>query len=194
MLERLVSFNWDQVASQLQWTDPCTGLTISDDWPWSDLSVCAQSNRIFVWKHQLIYGRTMVIKFRTPSCIFYSNGWSVRSNTTRLYVCDLKSSSIECYCCFSFYLSRSNSWCLLKSLLLHWWYTILSITFLNRWVFAIVNDDSTYLFSPRSSTSTGVFPIWWPIITTDIWNPRRKWSKLHVIYFYVLIINWAGIM
>jgi len=62
---------------------------------------------------------------------------------------------------------------------------------LNRWGFQFVNNDSTYHLSPRSSIST---PIWWPTIVTDIWNLRRKWSKLHVIYFSILIINWTAMM
>ena len=71
-------------------------------------------------------------------------------------------------CCFSFYLSQINSWSLLKSLLLLWWYTILSITFLNSWVFAIVNNDSTYRFS----ISTSMFPIRW--LTIDHWHMETQ--------------------
>ena len=55
-------------------------------------------------------------------------------------------------------------------------------------------ESSTYLFSPRSSTSIGMFSIQWPTISTDMFEIRRKWSKSHVIYFSVLIINWTGIM
>ena len=60
--------------------------------------------------------------------------------------------------------------------------------------FPFVSNDATYIFSPRFSTSTGMFPILWPTTTTDIRKLRRKWSKLHVIYFSILIINWAGMM
>ena len=95
--------------------------------------------------------------------------------------------------CSLFHRSRNNDWSLFKSLLLLWCSMILSITFVNRWVFPFVNNDSTYFFSPRSSISIGMFPIRWPTIATDIWTLRRKWSKLHVIYFSVLISNWAGI-
>ena len=92
-----------------------------------------------------------------------------------------------------FYCSRSNGWSILKSLLLFWCYMILSITFLNRWDFPFANNDPTYLFSHRFSTSTGMF-LWSPTIVTDIWKLRKKWSKLHVIYFSVLISNWTGMM
>jgi len=53
---------------------------------------------------------------------------------------------------------------------------------------------STYLFSPRFSTSIGMFPIQWQTISTDMFEFRRKWSKSHVIYFSILIINWTGMM
>jgi len=55
-------------------------------------------------------------------------------------------------------------------------------------------ESSTYLFSPRFSTSIGMFPIQWPTISTDMLEFRRKWSKSHVIYFSILIINWTCIM
>jgi len=89
--------------------------------------------------------------------------------------------------CSLFHHSRSN----FSS---HWCYMILSIIFLNRWVFPFVNNDSAYLFSHRFSTSTRMFLIQWPTIATDISTIRRKWSKLHVIYFSILIINWTAIM
>ena len=55
-------------------------------------------------------------------------------------------------------------------------------------------ESSTYLFSPRFSTSIGMFPIQWPTVSTDMFEFRRKWSKSHVIYFSVLIINWTAMM
>jgi len=55
-------------------------------------------------------------------------------------------------------------------------------------------ESSTYLLSPRFSTSIGMFPIQWPTISTDMFEFRRKWSKSHVIYFSILIINWTGMM
>jgi len=55
-------------------------------------------------------------------------------------------------------------------------------------------ESSTYLFSPRFSTFTGMFLIQWLTISTDMFEFRRKWSKSHVIYFSILIINWTGIM
>ena len=55
-------------------------------------------------------------------------------------------------------------------------------------------ESSTYLFSPRFSTSICMFPIQWPTISTDMFEFRRKWSKSHVIYFSILIINWIGMM
>ena len=55
-------------------------------------------------------------------------------------------------------------------------------------------ESSTYLFSPRFSTSIGMFPIQWSTISTDMFELRWKWSKSHVIYFSILIINWIGAM
>jgi len=55
-------------------------------------------------------------------------------------------------------------------------------------------ESSTYLFSPRFNTSIGMLPIQWPTISTDMFEFRRKWSKSHVIYFSVLIINWTAMM
>jgi len=55
-------------------------------------------------------------------------------------------------------------------------------------------ESSTYLFSPRFSTFIGMFLIQWPTISTDMFELRRKWSKSHVIYFSILIINWIGVM
>jgi len=55
-------------------------------------------------------------------------------------------------------------------------------------------ESSTYLFSSRFSTSIGMFPIQWLTISTDMFEFRRKWSKSHVIYFSILIINWTGMM
>jgi len=96
-------------------------------------------------------------------------------------------------CSSLFHCSRCNIWSLFKPLSLRWCYMILYITFLNRWVLPFVNNDSTYLFSHRFSTSTRMFLIRWPTIVTDIWKLRRKWSKSHLIYFSILIINWTGI-
>jgi len=48
-----------------------------------------------------------------------------------------------------------------------------SVSFL-KWDFPFVNNDSTYLFSPRFSTSLGMFLIWWLTIVTHIWKLRRK--------------------
>ena len=91
------------------------------------------------------------------------------------YVDDLKSVSNRRYSQGVLFLVLSNNgWSLFKSLLLLWCYMILSITFLNKWVFPFLKDDSTYIFCLRSSISTGMFPIQWLTIVTDIWNLRGK--------------------
>ena len=81
--------------------------------------------------------------------------------TPQDYVDDLKILSNQRYCQGMLFLYRlwSDSWNLFKPLLLLWWYMILLITFLNRWVFPFAKNDSTYLFSYRFNTSTGMFSI-----------------------------------
>jgi len=86
MLERLVIFNWDQVSSSFDVRIHDTALTISDVWPWSAFLVCAQPNRILSdntsW--YIFHGHRVEYTI-PPSHIFHSNGWSVWTNTRRLY-------------------------------------------------------------------------------------------------------------
>jgi len=50
-------------------------------------------------------------------------------------------------------------------ILLRWWYMILSI---NKWVFPFLYHHSIHLFPPRFSTPTGILPIQWLTIATDM--------------------------
>jgi len=59
---------------------------------------------------------------------------------------------------------------------------------------SICKQQSHIPLSPRFSISIGMFLIRLPTIVTDGQNLRRKWSRLHVIYFSVPIINFTGMM
>ena len=165
----------------------------------SEIFVSAQQNRN---QHLIylttLYNQTILPKLRTKYLpLVYPIPMSDQHGPTpALYMFDLKNLSDQFY-------SQGMLIPLLSKQLLNpfklflvlWWYMMLSITSLNRWDFPSVNDDSLYLFSSRFSTFTGMFSIQFSLtITTDIWKLRRKWSKLHVIYFSVLISNWSALM
>ena len=125
-----------------------TGLIVSDVWSWSDFLVCAQPNRI---QHQLIYNRSIFIKFCTkyfpPTYTEWliSTGWHQIIMLMTWISCQIDVTSNVCQ--FFFYRSRNSSWSNLKALLSLWWYMILSITFLNRWGFPFLDNDSTWILS-----------------------------------------------
>jgi len=157
-----------------------TGPMISEVWLSSDFLLCLQPTKISVWWHQL-YNQAIFIelckKYLPPA---HSTQMADQYGLLpEDYVDDLKSMSIRRYSQGVLFLILSNNGrSLFKSLLLLWCYMILSITFLNKWVFPFLKDDSTYIFCLRSSISTGMFPIQWPTIVTDRGSGQNPMSSI----------------
>ena len=196
-LEQLVNFKWDQVSSQLQsiilgWEYQVVDL---DQIFWSARNPIEYLSKNPSWYIAEPFGSSSV---ENTSLLHIPVKWLISTDYYQKITlltwrsCQMNVTAKVYYS--SFYLSRRNGWSLFKPLLLLWCYMILSIIFLNRWVFPFITNDSTYIFCPRFSTSTGMFPIWWPTTATDIWKLRRKWSKLHVIYFSIIISSWISMM
>ena len=159
-----------------------------DVWPWSDFW-SAHSRREYLeylpdtsWYITEPFSSYKI----PPSCIFHSNGWSVRTND---YIYDLKRLSNLRYGQGMMLLVLSFSKQQLKHfkpLLLLWWYMVLFITLLNRWDFPFVRNDSTYLFSPRFTDNRMTrchhgLPFLckkgsWPL--TSLWS---RWIHCHCI-------------
>jgi len=152
----------------------------------------------------LIYNRSILTKLHAKYLLSaYPTRMANQDGIPQeLYIFDLKrlinTRYIEGMLVLSLFLSKQLLKHFLKSLLRLWWYMMSSILFLSRWDFPFVNNDLTYLASPRFSTSIGMFSIWlWNFgrpFASDVWKLRKKQSKLHVIYCSVLINNWIGMM
>ena len=157
MLEWLVSFNWDQVSSH------DTGLAISNVWPWSHFSVYMLPNSIFNDTSWYIIESSSSSFVQNTSLLHIPLRWLISMELHQKIMFLIWSTyqldTTAKVCCSLFYCSRRNSWSFCKSLLLYWCYMTLSITFLSRWDFPLENNDSTYLFFPRFSISTDMFPI-----------------------------------
>ena len=153
-------------------------------------------NRIFVWWDQLIYSQTMAIEFHTKYLSPAYSTWMADQYGLRLedYVYDPMRLSSEHYTQGIFIVlfpaiaeAYSSHFCYADGI---WFYRSYSSTSESFHLWIIIPYISSLLGSvpPRAC-----FPFnGWLLPLT--WNLRRKWSKLHVIYFSVLICNWTSMM
>ena len=196
MLDQLVSFNWDQVSSHL--ITAAMDWSMILDWGYQTFDL----DRIF-WsarsRIEYLSNNTSWIKFRTKHLPpAYSTQMADQYGLKpEDYVLDLKKLSNARYSQGMLFLILSFSKQQLTSCQVIV-ATLMVYDFIDHipQQVSLCNCERWFhiSLSPSFSTSTGMLPIQWLTIATDMWKLRRKWSELPVIYFSVLTSNWIGMM
>jgi len=150
-------FNLDQGSSQLQCISSETELKKSKVWPWSDFLVCTQPNRRSLDLLVTLAYINYELRTRYLPAAYTTQMADKYRILPEEHVLDLKKPSntryIQCILrlilLFSKWLPKPCRVIIATSM-------IPSISFLNEWDFPFINNDSTYFFSIRFSTFTGM--------------------------------------